>query len=44
MLVLVMSGMLIPFAVLHYLDYVSLTWRVSELLRDPEGNCLQASE
>ncbi|CAJ1426809.1 unnamed protein product [Effrenium voratum] len=29
MLVLVMSGMLIPFAVLHYLDYVSLTWRVS---------------
>lgn len=28
MLVAVMCGMLLPFAVLHYLDYISLTWRV----------------
>lgn len=28
MLVAVMCGMLLPFAVLHYLDYTSLTWRV----------------
>ncbi|CAK8988044.1 unnamed protein product [Durusdinium trenchii] len=28
MLVCVMCGMLVPFAFLHYLDYVSMTWRV----------------
>lgn len=28
MLVTVACGMLLPFAVLHYLDYISLTWRV----------------
>jgi len=28
MLVLVMSGMLIPFVGLHYLDFISMTWRV----------------
>ena len=28
MLALVMGGMLIPFAGLHYLDYISMTWRV----------------
>ena len=30
MLVLVMSGMLIPFVGLHYLDFISMTWRVGE--------------
>ena len=33
MLVAVMCGMLLPFAVLHYLDYISLTWRVGKSLR-----------
>mmetsp|Transcript_27497 Transcript_27497/g.64086 ORF Transcript_27497/g.64086 Transcript_27497/m.64086 type:complete len:895 (+) Transcript_27497:67-2751(+) len=28
MLVAVMTGMLLPFAALHYLDYISMTWRV----------------
>ena len=28
MLVLVMGGMLLPFGALHYLDYISMTWRV----------------
>ena len=32
MLVAVMCGMLLPFAVLHYLDYISLTWRVGKSL------------
>lgn len=32
MLVTVACGMLLPFAVLHYLDYISLTWRVGQAL------------
>ena len=32
MLVCVMCGMLIPFAFLHYLDYISMTWRVGAQL------------
>lgn len=35
MLVCVMCGMLFPFAFLHYLDYISMTWRVGRQLNDP---------
>lgn len=34
MLVCVMCGMLFPFAFLHYLDYISMTWRVGRRLND----------
>ena len=39
MLVAVMCGMLLPFAVLHYLDYISLTWRVGKPRQISEDHC-----
>ena len=44
MLVLVMSGMLSPFVGLHYLDFISMTWRVGRFgVSDSKGGCFQVT-